>query len=56
MCKKAQSVSDVGVGDLAQEEDALCAVLSDNNHEWTVKPEDRDAVKRKERYSDACSS
>lgn len=48
--------SDGWVGDLAQEEDVVCAVLSDNNHEWTVELQDWDVMIREKCYLDACSS
>lgn len=48
--------SDVWVGNPAQEEDALCAAVSDNNHEWTVELQDWDEIERERYNCDACSS
>lgn len=54
--KTALSPSDVWVGNLAQEEDVPCAVLSDNNHERTVELQDWDVMKREKCDHDAGGS
>lgn len=50
------SPSDFWVDDLSHEEDVLCGALSDEDHEWTIKLQNRDMAERHKCDANSCSS
>lgn len=53
---KAFPPSDVWVNNLSHENNVFCVTLSDDDHKWAVKLQDRDNPVGEEHDTDACSS